>query len=120
MQKTSGIVTGDAPVSYWPILFPCPQLQSQKSLRKLTCPSFLVVARAFLQRKYNRCNEFHNKVTSTHVRCCDDVVTTLIDGVFWKVNSATSDRLQLLSTKTIDKERYEAVLAQPKLERNSF
>ena len=47
-------------------------------------------------------------------------MTTLIDGVFWKVNSTTSDRLQLLWTKTIDKERYEAVVAQPKLERNSF
>ena len=48
------------------------------------------------------------------------VVTTLIDGVFCKVNSATSDRLQLLWTKTIDKERYEAVVVQHKLERDSF
>ena len=54
------------------------------------------------------------------MKCWDDVVTTLIDGAFCKVNSAISDRLQLLWTKTTDKERYEAVLAQPKLERNSF
>ena len=32
VQKTSGIVTGEALVSYWAILFPCPQLQSQKQL----------------------------------------------------------------------------------------
>ena len=57
--------------------------------------------------------------------CCKPMlrlVTTLIDGVFCKVNSATSDRLQLLYlwTKTIDKERYEGAVTQPKLERNSF
>ena len=47
-------------------------------------------------------------------------MTTLIDGIFWKVNSAISDRLQLLWTKTFEKERYEAVVTQPKLQRNSF
>ena len=35
--KTSGIVTGDAPVSYW-LFFPYLQGPSQKSLRKLTRP----------------------------------------------------------------------------------
>ena len=40
--KASGIVSGEAVFSYWPISFSCPQLQSQKSLRKLTRPSFLV------------------------------------------------------------------------------
>ena len=39
---TSGTVTGDALVYYWPI-FPCPYWQTQKSLQKLTRPSFLVV-----------------------------------------------------------------------------
>ena len=33
----SGIVTRDAPVSYW-LYFLCPQQQSQKSLQKLTRP----------------------------------------------------------------------------------
>ena len=41
----SGIVTGDPPVSYWPIFFPCPYQQSQKSLRDLTQPRFLLVSK---------------------------------------------------------------------------
>ena len=36
----SGIVNGDAPVNYWPIFFPCPSKQSQRSLRKLTLSQF--------------------------------------------------------------------------------
>ena len=32
----SGIVTGDVPVSYWPIFFACLLKQPQTSLRKLT------------------------------------------------------------------------------------
>ena len=39
----SGIVACNAPVSHW--LFPCPQEQSQKSLRKLTLPCFLLVTK---------------------------------------------------------------------------
>ena len=39
----SGIVTGNAPVSHWP--FPCPQGQSQKSLRKLTLLCFVLVTK---------------------------------------------------------------------------
>ena len=41
----SGIVTGDALLSYLLLLanfFPCPKQQSKKSLWKLTRPSFLV------------------------------------------------------------------------------
>ena len=30
----SGMVTGDVPVSYWPIFFSVPSKQSQESLRK--------------------------------------------------------------------------------------
>ena len=41
----SGIVTGDAPVSYWSIFFPVPS-NSLRSLRKLTRPSFLLVSKA--------------------------------------------------------------------------
>ena len=41
-SRTSGRVTGDAPVSYWPICFPTSLYHSQKSLRKVTRPSFLL------------------------------------------------------------------------------
>ena len=35
-------LTGNAPVNYWPICFPSSLYHSQKSLRKLTRPSFLL------------------------------------------------------------------------------
>ena len=35
-------LTGNAPVSYWPICFPSSLYHSQKSLRKLARPSFLL------------------------------------------------------------------------------
>ena len=40
----------NASVSYWSIFFPCPHFQSQKSLRKLTRPSFLLVSYCVLRR----------------------------------------------------------------------
>ena len=37
----SGIVIGDAPVSYWPIFFPLFEEQSHKSLLKVSSPQFV-------------------------------------------------------------------------------
>ena len=41
----SGIVTGDAPYSYWPICFPGPYKQSQKPLRKSTRSSLFLFSK---------------------------------------------------------------------------
>ena len=41
----SGIVIGDAPVSYWPIFFPLFEEQSQKSLLKVSSSQFLSLSK---------------------------------------------------------------------------
>ena len=55
----SGIVTGDAPVSYWPIFS-----QFQKSLRKLTRPISLLVSKVANQYYINGNSSLQHQAVS--------------------------------------------------------